>query len=296
MHDDGDTAAAISQLDLVLSVDTSVAHLAGAMGKPVWLMLPKAADWRWLENREDSPWYPTMRLFRQRVQGEWSEVVERVGAALQALTNGDKSLPAANIAAPATLTPAVAQSTNASGRREGMSAVAATRMGALQYLPDEPLVGDSLQWYGELLQPQLDLLVPMLRPAATVMEVGAGVGVHALALADATGNEGHLMLYETRPVARQILRRNLTVNRVANATLMRGTLAGGASGQTSRESLDDLQLDRLDLLKVSAATVVLDVLAGAVATLWRLRPSLFLAAEDEGALARTTALVREYGG
>ncbi len=145
LHDYGDTAAAISHLDLVLSVDTSVAHLAGAMGKPVWLMLPKAADWRWLEDREDSPWYPTMRLFRQRVQGEWSEVVERVGAALQALTNGDYLLPTANIAPPATLTPAVAQTTNASGRREGISAVAATRMGALQYLPDEPLVGDSLQ-------------------------------------------------------------------------------------------------------------------------------------------------------
>jgi hypothetical protein len=90
LRDFGETAAAISQLDLVLSVDTSVAHLAGAMGKPVWLMLPKAADWRWLEHREESPWYPTMRLFRQRVQGEWSEVVERVGATLHALRNGGK--------------------------------------------------------------------------------------------------------------------------------------------------------------------------------------------------------------
>lgn len=77
-QDFADTAALVEQLDLVISVDTSVAHLAGALGKPVWLMLPKAGDWRWLTHREDSPWYPGMRLFRQECQGEWGPVVERV--------------------------------------------------------------------------------------------------------------------------------------------------------------------------------------------------------------------------
>ena len=78
IRDFGDTAALISQLDLVISIDTSVAHLAGALGKPVWLLLPMAGDYRWLVDREDSPWYPTMRLFRQKRQGEWDEVVERM--------------------------------------------------------------------------------------------------------------------------------------------------------------------------------------------------------------------------
>ena len=82
--DFGDTAALVSTLDLVVSVDTSVAHLAGALGKPVWLLLPKAADWRWLISREDSPWYPGMRIFRQRRQGEWGPVLERVGQELRA--------------------------------------------------------------------------------------------------------------------------------------------------------------------------------------------------------------------
>ncbi len=59
-----DTAAAIDQLDLVIGVDTAVVHLAGAMGKPVWMLWRMPADWRWLEGRDDSPWYPTMRLFR----------------------------------------------------------------------------------------------------------------------------------------------------------------------------------------------------------------------------------------
>ncbi|ULA61618.1 MAG: hypothetical protein LZF60_340159 [Nitrospira sp.] len=82
LHDFADTADAIRRLDLVITVDTAVAHLAGAMGKPVWVMLPAGADWRWLENRTDSPWYPTARLFRQPWQGNWVSVVKAVGLEL----------------------------------------------------------------------------------------------------------------------------------------------------------------------------------------------------------------------
>lgn len=78
ISDYADTAALIRQLDLVISVDTSVAHLAGALGHPVWLLLPFAPDWRWLMQRGDSPWYPGMRLFRQPVAGDWSSVVKEV--------------------------------------------------------------------------------------------------------------------------------------------------------------------------------------------------------------------------
>ena len=77
------TAAVIGQMDLVISVCTSVAHLAGAMGKPVWTLLSFAACWRWLLEREDSPWYPTMRLFRQPVRGDWKSVVANVASALK---------------------------------------------------------------------------------------------------------------------------------------------------------------------------------------------------------------------
>jgi len=66
-------------------VDTAVAHLAGALAKPLWLLLSYDADWRWLLNREDSPWYPTAQLFRQTEQGNWSSVIERVAAALARL-------------------------------------------------------------------------------------------------------------------------------------------------------------------------------------------------------------------
>ena len=83
LADFSDTAALIDRLDLVIAVDTSVAHLAGAMGTPVWILLPYNSDWRWLCGREDSPWYPSARLFRQDKLGSWDAVVARVEAALR---------------------------------------------------------------------------------------------------------------------------------------------------------------------------------------------------------------------
>ena len=78
-----DTAAVLSNLDLVITSDTSIAHLAGALGVPVWVALPAAPDWRWLLGREDSPWYPTMRLFRQATRGDWEGVFRRMAEALE---------------------------------------------------------------------------------------------------------------------------------------------------------------------------------------------------------------------
>ncbi len=83
--DFADTAKRIAGLDLVISIDTSVAHLAGAMGKPVWVLLPFVPDWRWFLDSEESPWYPTARLFRQGDSRTWDDVVVRVAAALQLL-------------------------------------------------------------------------------------------------------------------------------------------------------------------------------------------------------------------
>ncbi len=79
-----ETAAAMESLDLIISVDTAAAHLAGALGRPVWLLLPHAPDWRWLLDRDDSPWYPTMRLFRQPSRGNWAAVTASVREALRA--------------------------------------------------------------------------------------------------------------------------------------------------------------------------------------------------------------------
>ena len=83
-----ETARAMEAMDLVISVDSMPAHLAGALGRPVWTLLPEPADWRWMEGRADSPWYPSMRLFRQPAPGDWPTVVAQVAAALRALAAG----------------------------------------------------------------------------------------------------------------------------------------------------------------------------------------------------------------
>lgn len=89
IEDFADTLAILETLDLVITVDTSVAHLAGAAGRPVWVLVPAYFEWRWLVGRTDSPWYPSMRLFRQQELGKWEPVIEEVRAALQALQGAD---------------------------------------------------------------------------------------------------------------------------------------------------------------------------------------------------------------
>ncbi len=87
--DFADTAAIVDQLDLVISVDTAVAHLAGAMGKPCWVLIPSVeTDWRWLRERSDSPWYPSMRLYRQPRPGDWSLAIDRIEADLGSIGGG----------------------------------------------------------------------------------------------------------------------------------------------------------------------------------------------------------------
>jgi hypothetical protein len=78
LNDFADTAAAIMQLDLVISIDTAVAHLAGALGKPVWIMLSHQQDWRWLRHGSSTPWYPSAKLFRQTSPNDWTDVIDAV--------------------------------------------------------------------------------------------------------------------------------------------------------------------------------------------------------------------------
>jgi hypothetical protein len=82
IRDFEDTAAILTLLDVLVSVDSSPVHLAGALGCPAWVMLPFVPDWRWLLDRQDTPWYPSVRLFRQQVAGQWLPVIESIAAAL----------------------------------------------------------------------------------------------------------------------------------------------------------------------------------------------------------------------
>ena len=90
--DFSDTAALVSKLDLVISVDTSIVHLAGALGRPVWVLLSYIPDWRWLLDRDSSPWYPTARLFRQNDTCTWDSVIMRVREAALNFVEGRSAL------------------------------------------------------------------------------------------------------------------------------------------------------------------------------------------------------------
>ena len=151
LEDFGDTLAVIDQLDLVICVDTSVTHLAGALGKPTWVMLPFPADFRWLQNRDDSPWYPSVRLFRQDDQRDWDGVIAQMTTAMQEWIAGSAAeaqapRPEVQIYRPRDPDEAFA------GHRSGFSAVARARDGLVQYFPDVPVEGASLAIYGEYLQ------------------------------------------------------------------------------------------------------------------------------------------------
>lgn len=304
LQDFADTAAAISKLDLVIGVDTAVVHLAGALGKLVWTLLPIPADWRWLEEREDSPWYPTMRLFRQHQQGDWGEVIDRVKHALEIEVRKERPKPSAKTSAEVPRKAAIALKPTVRSIPRSIPAlcrVAETRVGIVQYFPDQPWIGKSIEWYGEYLQPQLELLSRLVTPGSIAMEVGAGVGLHALSLASTIGSAGHLFLYEDDDLIKRVLRQNLSSNQVANFTVMKHSLGRPANVESVPiqkspiDTIDDLQLEMLHCLKLNAGLRALDILAGAENTLWRLRPKLFIAAADEEALAQLDPFVRDFG-
>ncbi|HUB25741.1 MAG TPA: hypothetical protein VL992_09965, partial [Tepidisphaeraceae bacterium] len=100
LRDFADTAALMENLDLIITIDTSIAHLAGALGKPTWVLLKDVPDWRWLLGREDSPWYPTMRLFRQTRRGDWESPVRRVRQAIELYSTARSKSPAAGDSRP----------------------------------------------------------------------------------------------------------------------------------------------------------------------------------------------------
>jgi hypothetical protein len=91
LQDYGVTAACLQELDLLISVDTSVVHLAGALGRPVWMLLPTCNDWRWLLGRQDSPWYPTLKIFRQRALGDWAGTLSELNSELNQFATAKNS-------------------------------------------------------------------------------------------------------------------------------------------------------------------------------------------------------------
>jgi len=314
LADFGDTAAVLSQLDLLISTCTSVPHLAGALGKPVWVMLSEPTDYRWLKGRDDSPWYPTMRLFRQPQPKAWDDVIGRVRDELQRLVAVGASEARRTLAERSALgASGVSRSVanDVSHRPPGMSIAAETRQGLIQFVPEDSPEGRSIDYYGEYLQPQLEQLLRLLRPAQTLLEVGSGYGMHAIALGAFLKDNGHLIVHEPNAAKQRMLVHNLAANGVANVTLLRGALRGAtrsadgarqnadqsgpAKQSMTGDSIDELGLERLDWLKINSTADATQVLSGASGTLWKLRPCMLIAGIAAGSAEPLADFCKGHG-
>jgi FkbM family methyltransferase len=285
-----ETAAALKNLDLLITCDTAIAHLAGALGVPVWVGLAIVPDWRWLLEREDTPWYPSVRLFRQTAPGDWAGVMERIAAALP------RQFPDIELKQPDeyhVLT-------------SGFNRVTRTKNGLVLYNRHDKYIGRSLDRYGEFSAGEADLLRQAIRPGWTVVEVGANIGAHTLPIARQVGPRGVVYAFEPQRILFQTLCANLALNSIMNVHCRMealgdaaGTVAippldyakennfGGLSLSQSAKygkgsesvpviTLDSLELARCEFLKVDVEGMELSVLKGSQSTVERLRPILYI--------------------
>jgi FkbM family methyltransferase len=312
LQDFADTAAAIARLDLVISVDTAVAHLAGALGKPVWTLLPWVADWRWLRDRDDTPWYPTMRLFRQTHLGDWTEVFEQIKQALEEWGSGRVGewgrdvpprlpiLPSSR--PPVSPSPPHSLTADALLPPAGFNRLRQCRHGSLLYNINDLYIGRSLELYGEWSEGEIALFQHLVRSGDVVVEVGANIGTHTVFFAKAVGVAGMVLAFEPQRIVFQTLCGNLALNSLTNVHCYSVGLGeapgfaqipvldyrqplnfGGVSlGQVATgeqvqiATLDSFALPRCRLLKIDVEGMELAVLKGAVETIRRCQPILYL--------------------
>lgn len=281
-----DTAAVMRQLDLVITTDTSTVHLAGALGVPVWVVLSKIPDWRWLLQVDRSAWYPTARLFRQERIGDWEDVFRRVAAALAS------EFPSVRAKRPDEHRLATT----------GRNRLVRGRHGLVLFNRHDLYIGKSLDQYGEFSEGEGDLFRQIVRPGQTVVEAGANVGAHTLGLARLAGPRGRVYAFEPQRLVFQTLCANLALNSVANVDARCEALGAAAGwthvptldydqsnnfgglavgtaeqGEKTRVStIDELDLPRLDFLKIDVEGRELAVLEGARRSIERFHPVLYV--------------------
>lgn len=301
LNDFADTAAVITALDLVITVDTAVAHLAGALGRPVWTMIQFSPDWRWQIGREDTPWYPTMRLFRQTAHDKWSPVIESVATALREHVEAGGAPPVdTNPPKNAEHRTAMIEQ-NLRNTGTGMTGVRQCRHGLMLYLKEDQYVGRSLALYGEFSEGETELFRQLIRPGFVVVEAGANIGAHTLFLAKAVGPDGVVLAFEPQRMLHQILCANMALNEITNVHARHmalgdgnGTLYtpvldyrrffnfGGVSLNSEKgepvavASLDSFNLPRLNLLKADVEGMEVELLRGGAETIRRCRPLLYV--------------------
>ncbi len=193
-HDVADTVAAISNLDVVVSVDTAVLHLAGAMGKDTIALLPDHAEWRWVSSGYDNRWYPSVRCFRQQPDDGWPEVMHRVRFTLAA---DGAAIPGIRVALSGSSPSQIHQRSTETSRE--------CRYGKMHYYANDHYIGRALELYGEYSQSEADLLRRVLKPGDVVIEAGANVGGLTVAMMEISCE---VWAFEPQPEYHKLLERN----------------------------------------------------------------------------------------
>ncbi|HJN12491.1 MAG TPA: FkbM family methyltransferase [Pirellulaceae bacterium] len=307
-----DTAAIMQCMDLVVSSDTSVPHLAGALGIEIWMALSLSPDWRWLLDRDDSPWYPSMRLFRQRTMGDWNDVFQRIATALRPRVESKCGVTNIVTADQQLVVDTIGQKRPASIDAErhdstrihiaGFNRLHTCRHGVLLFNKNDMYIGRSLERYGEFSEGELEFFESVVRLGDTVVEAGANIGAHTVRLAQLVGEAGKVHAFEPQRVVFQSLCANVALNGLANVfshhaalgrepgqlfvpTLDYGKennfgglgLGGYSRGEpVAVETIDGLQLSSCGFIKIDVEGMEQDVVQGARETILQYRPVLYV--------------------
>ncbi len=279
-----DTMGLIENLDLVIAVDTAVAHLAGAMGKPVWILLPFSPDWRWFLKYSDTPWYPSMRIYRQEKKGDWASVFEQIKKDLGVLV-AEKESEKKNI------TP-----------DKQFNKIKSCRHGMICYNQNDIYIGKSFDLYGEFSEGEVELFRALARNENVILDIGANIGAHTLFFAKAVGPTGQVHAFEPQRIVFQTLCANMALNHIVNTFCYNialgkapGTILvpqvrpwenfnfGGLSLGSHQsgdpvevKTIDSLHLPKCNFIKIDAEGMELDILTGAVNTIKKLQPIMYV--------------------
>lgn len=300
-----DTAAVMKNLDLVITSDTAIAHLAGALGVPTWVALTLVPDWRWFLKRDDSPWYSSMRLFRQERPGDWGAVFRKIAGTL--LTE----FPQLQFKRPEEYRLADGE----------MNRLIRGRHGLTLYNKHDKYIGRSLDRYGEFSQLEIDLFGQVIRPGSVVVEAGANMGVHTVPLARLVGESGRVHAFEPQRTVFQTLCANVALAGLTNVHCHHGavgeavgeivvppidyrqennfgSLALGEFKQGEKVpivTIDSLHLPACHFLKADVEGMELSVLRGAKATIEKFKPILYVENDRQEKSAALVQQIRELG-
>jgi tetratricopeptide (TPR) repeat protein len=286
-----ETAAALSAMDLLISVDTSVAHLAGAMGCPVWMLVATPADSRWMTGSTTTPWYPSMRLFRQPTRAEWSAPLGSVKEALKELVRENSEASARRLAA----SPGPRNGPSSFAPPAGLCRVRETALGTQQYRAGDSLLAKSIEQYGEFLHGHTEILQRLIVPGAVVVQWRPGQSMHAVMAAARAGEAGQVIVFESDDFERRLVLQNVSMSQWRNIDTLEDAHAVPGTRRAATVTVDDLHLERLDVLDIGPAASGATVLSGASTTLWQRRPFVLVRCLEDDATHEIAQRLQEHG-